>query len=35
MHLTRRQKEILDYLGGFIGEHGCAPPSRKSATTSA
>src|SRR6476619_855149 len=25
MHLTRRQKEILDYLGGYIGEHGYAP----------
>ena len=25
MHLTRRQKEILDYLGSYIGEHGYAP----------
>ena len=25
MHLTRRQKEILDYLGGYIDEHGYAP----------
>jgi len=25
MHLTRRQKEILDFLGGYIGEHGYAP----------
>src|SRR5258708_16760489 len=25
MHLTRRQKEILDYLGSHIAEHGYAP----------
>jgi repressor LexA len=25
MHLTRRQKEILDYLSGYIEEHGYAP----------
>jgi len=25
MYLTRRQKEILDFLNGFIAEHGYAP----------
>jgi repressor LexA len=25
MALTRRQKEILDYLGDYIGDHGYAP----------
>jgi repressor LexA len=25
MHLTRRQKEILDFLGSYIDEHGYAP----------
>ena len=25
MHVTPRQKEILDFLGGYIGEHGYAP----------
>ena len=25
MPLTKRQKEILDYVGGFIGSHGYAP----------
>jgi repressor LexA len=25
MHLTRRQKEILDFLGRYLGKHGYAP----------
>ena len=25
MPLTKRQKEILDYITGFIGDHGYAP----------
>ncbi len=25
MHLTKRQKEILDYIGTYIGDHGYAP----------
>jgi len=27
--LTRRQKEILDYLAGFIGEYGFSPTVRE------
>src|SRR5690606_5535975 len=25
LHLTKRQKELLDYLDGYIAEHGYAP----------
>ena len=25
MHLTRRQREILDYLAGYVSDHGYAP----------
>jgi hypothetical protein len=35
MYMTRRQKEILDFLNRYIERKGYAPPSRRPPTTSA